>query len=92
MYAERIDNADELWMPFWRHSKKRIYLAVQLKLLTATVKCFLKNPEDMQEMVQHVLDMAVEESGENGGKRSLSSTTNLHEARKNSHFIWKGWL
>ena len=74
-------------MLFWRHSKKRIYLAVQLKLLTATVKCFLKNPEDMQEMVQHVLDMAVEESGENGSKRSLSSnpraavTTNCPEAR-----------
>jgi AP-1 complex subunit beta-1 len=31
-------------------------------LLTATVKCFLKNPEDTQDMVQRVLDMATEES------------------------------
>merc|ERR1712238_232756 len=36
--------------------------AVQLQLLTATVKCFLKNPEDTQEMVQRVLDLATEES------------------------------
>ena len=35
---------------------------MQLQLLTATVKCFLKNPEDSQEMVQRVLDMATEES------------------------------
>ena len=36
--------------------------SVQLALLTATVKCFLKAPEDTQEMVQKVLDMATEES------------------------------
>jgi len=36
--------------------------AVQLQLLSATVKCFLKNPEDTQDMVQRVLDMATEES------------------------------
>ena len=36
--------------------------AVQLQLLTAAVKCFLKNPEDTQEMVQRALDMATEES------------------------------
>lgn len=35
---------------------------VQLQLLTATVKCFLKNPEDTQDMVQRVLDLATEES------------------------------
>jgi AP-1 complex subunit beta-1 len=36
--------------------------AVQLQLLTATVKCFLKNPEETQDMVQRVLDLATEES------------------------------
>jgi AP-1 complex subunit beta-1 len=35
---------------------------VQLQLLTAVVKCFLKNPENTQEMVQTVLDKATEES------------------------------
>ena len=35
--------------------------SVQLQLLTATVKCFLKAPEETQEMVQRVLDMATEE-------------------------------
>jgi len=60
-YAERIDNADELLDTFLDTFEEEDP-AVQLQLLTATVKCFLKNPEDAQDMVQKVLDMATEES------------------------------
>eukprot|EP00559_Dactyliosolen_fragilissimus_P001198 CAMPEP_0184864940 /NCGR_PEP_ID=MMETSP0580-20130426/16439_1 /TAXON_ID=1118495 /ORGANISM="Dactyliosolen fragilissimus" /LENGTH=932 /DNA_ID=CAMNT_0027363911 /DNA_START=40 /DNA_END=2838 /DNA_ORIENTATION=+ len=60
-YAERIDNADELLDAFLESFEEEDP-AVQLQLLTATVKCFLKNPEDTQEMVQRVLDLATEES------------------------------
>jgi AP-1 complex subunit beta-1 len=60
-YAERIDNADELLDTFLETFEEEDP-AVQLQLLTATVKTFLKNPEDTQEMVQRVLDMATEES------------------------------
>merc|ERR1740139_879956 len=60
-YAERIDNADELLDTFLENFEEED-ASVQLQLLTATVKCFLKNPEDTQDMVQRVLDMATEES------------------------------
>jgi AP-1 complex subunit beta-1 len=60
-YAERIDNADELLENFLETFEEEDP-AVQLQLLTATVKCFLKNPEETQEMVQRVLDLATEES------------------------------
>ena len=60
-YAERIDNADELLDTFLETFEEEDP-AVQLQLLTATVKCFLKNPDDTQDMVQRVLDMATEES------------------------------
>jgi AP-1 complex subunit beta-1 len=60
-YAERIDNADELLDTFLESFEEED-AAVQLQLLTATVKCFLKNPEETQDMVQRVLDMATEES------------------------------
>merc|ERR1712176_1262119 len=60
-YAERIDNADELLDTFLETFEEEDP-AVQLQLLTATVKRFLKNPEDAQDMVQRVLDLATEES------------------------------
>ena len=60
-YAERIDNADELLDTFLETFEEEDP-AVQLQLLTATVKLFLQSPEDSQEMVQRVLDMATEES------------------------------
>jgi len=60
-YAERIDNADELLETFLESFEEEDP-SVQLSLLTATVKCFLKDPEGTQEMVQRVLDMATEES------------------------------
>jgi AP-1 complex subunit beta-1 len=60
-YAERIDNADELLDTFLETFEEEDP-AVQLQLLTATVKLFLQSPEDSQDMVQRVLDMATEES------------------------------
>jgi AP-1 complex subunit beta-1 len=60
-YAERIDNSDEILESFLETFEEEDP-AVQLQLLTATVKCFLKNPENTQEMVQRVLDLATEET------------------------------
>ena len=52
-YAERIDNADELLESFLEgfHDENT---AVQLQLLTAIVKLFLKRPTETQELVQQV--------------------------------------
>ena len=60
-YAERIDNADELLESFLESFSEET-AQVQLQLLTATVKLFLKQPETSQDMVQRVLNMATEES------------------------------
>merc|ERR1719424_1824955 len=60
-YAERIDNADELLETFLTEFHEE-NLSVQLQLLTAMVKLFLKRPGDTQEMVQRVLNMATEDS------------------------------
>lgn len=58
-YAERIDNADELLDSFLEgfHDENS---QVQLQLLTAVVKLFLKRPVDTQELVQHVLSLATQ--------------------------------
>jgi AP-1 complex subunit beta-1 len=60
-YAERIDNADELLESFLDTFNEETSL-VQLQLLTATVKLFLKQPDSAQEMVQKVLSLATEHS------------------------------
>lgn len=60
-YAERIDNADELLDAFVDGFDDET-AQVQLQLLTATVKLFLKRPNETQEMVQKVLRKATEES------------------------------
>jgi AP-1 complex subunit beta-1 len=60
-YAERIDNADELLDSFLETFKDET-AQVQLQLLTAVVKIFLKQPDTTQEMVQRVLNMATEDS------------------------------
>ncbi|RHY57073.1 hypothetical protein DYB34_000515 [Aphanomyces astaci] len=60
-YAERIDNADELLHSFLDAFEDETAL-VQLQLLTATVKLFLKRPNETQAMVQAVLKKATEES------------------------------
>lgn len=60
-YAERIDNADELLESFLEgfHDENT---QVQLQLLTAIVKLFLKRPSDTQELVQQVLSLATQDS------------------------------
>jgi AP-1 complex subunit beta-1 len=60
-YAERIDNADELLESFLESFQEETSV-VQLQLLTATVKLFLKQPDNTQEMVQKVLNLATEHS------------------------------
>jgi AP-1 complex subunit beta-1 len=60
-YAERIDNADEQLDHFLETFEEES-AEVQLQLLTATVKLFLKQPEDTQDMVTRVLQMATEDS------------------------------
>lgn len=60
-YAERIDNADELLESFLETFQEETAL-VQLQLLTAAVKLFLKQPENAQEMVQKALNLATEHS------------------------------
>nr|XP_009934898.1 PREDICTED: AP-1 complex subunit beta-1 [Opisthocomus hoazin] len=58
-YAERIDNADELLESFLEgfHAGGT---QVQLQLLTAIVKLFLKKPTETQELVQQVLSLATQ--------------------------------
>lgn len=60
-YAERIDNADELLQSFLESFKDESP-QVQLQLLTAVVKLFLKRPKVAQNMVQETLNMATQES------------------------------
>ncbi|KAK1266357.1 Beta-adaptin-like protein B [Acorus gramineus] len=61
-YAERIDNADELLESFLESFPEEPAL-VQLQLLTATVKLFLKKPtEGPQQMIQVVLNHATVET------------------------------
>ncbi len=60
-YAERIDNADELLESFLESFQDE-NTQVQLQLLTAIVKLFLKHPTDTQELVQQVLSLATQDS------------------------------
>nr|GMD01665.1 beta-adaptin-like protein B [Ipomoea batatas] len=61
-YAERIDNADELLENFLESFPEEPP-QVQLQLLTATVKLFLKKPtEGPQQMIQVVLNNATVET------------------------------
>eukprot|EP00742_Colponemidia_sp_Colp-10_P000826 GILJ01000896.1.p1 GENE.GILJ01000896.1~~GILJ01000896.1.p1 ORF type:complete len:928 (+),score=203.16 GILJ01000896.1:51-2786(+) len=60
-YAERIDNADELLDSFLENFADET-AQVQLQLLTATVKLFLKRPTDTEAMVTKVLKMSTEDS------------------------------
>ena len=60
-YAERIDNATELLESFVEHFADEP-THVQLQVLTAVVKLFLKQPNDTQTLVQSVLSLATQES------------------------------
>ncbi|KAI8367849.1 adaptin N terminal region-domain-containing protein [Choanephora cucurbitarum] len=59
-YAERIDNADDLINIFLDNFKEE-NAQVQLQLLTATVKLFLKKPNENQDLVQRILQTATTE-------------------------------
>ncbi|CAO3573000.1 unnamed protein product [Mortierella alpina] len=59
-YAERIENADELIENFLETFLEE-NSQVQLQLLTATVKLFLKKPAQSQEIVHRVLQSATQE-------------------------------
>ncbi|KAI8619017.1 adaptin N terminal region-domain-containing protein [Chytriomyces sp. MP71] len=58
-YAERIENAEEL-VEYFVEGFKDESAKVQLQLLTATVKLFLKKPGSAQELVQKVLQLATQ--------------------------------
>ncbi|KAI6177340.1 AP complex subunit beta [Aphelenchoides bicaudatus] len=60
-YSDRIENAPELLESFVDgfHDENT---QVQLQLLTAVVKLFLRRPTDTQELVQRVLTLATQES------------------------------
>ena len=58
-YAERIDNADELLEGFLDGFKDENN-HVQLQLLTAIVKLFLKKPTETQELVTRVLTLVTQ--------------------------------
>ena len=58
-YAERIDNADELLHSFLDGFQDE-NTQVQLQLLTAIVKLFLKKPTETQDLVQNVLTLTTQ--------------------------------
>ena len=60
-YCDRIDNVDELLHSFLDNFQEE-NTQVQLQLLTAIVKLFLKRPGDTQELVQNVLSVATQDS------------------------------
>ncbi|SPQ94595.1 AP complex subunit beta [Plasmodiophora brassicae] len=60
-YAERIEDAAER-LESWIDTFEDETAQVQLSLLTATVKLFLKRPEAAQELVRRVLDLSTERS------------------------------
>ncbi|KAJ3350612.1 AP-1 complex subunit beta-1 [Entophlyctis luteolus] len=58
-HAERIENAEEL-LEYFVDGFKEESAKVQLQLLTATVKLFLKRPGSAQELVQKILQLATQ--------------------------------
>mmetsp|Transcript_42195 Transcript_42195/g.126217 ORF Transcript_42195/g.126217 Transcript_42195/m.126217 type:complete len:906 (+) Transcript_42195:120-2837(+) len=74
-YAERIDNVDELLDNFLANFHDEP-LMVQMQLLTAIVKLFLKKPQSTQDMVTKVLTSATEES-------------NNHDIRDRGYIYWR---
>jgi vesicle coat complex subunit len=60
-YADRIENSDELLEDFMFAFKEEP-AEVQLALLTATVKLFIRRPTAAQELLPRVLKLATEEA------------------------------
>jgi vesicle coat complex subunit len=72
-YADRIENSDELLEDFMFTFKEES-AEVQLALLTATVKLFIRRPTIAQDLLPKVLKLATEEA-ENPDLRDRVSTT-----------------
>ena len=66
-FDETIDNAVELLENFLDNFHDE-NAQVQVQLLTAIVKLFLKRPTDTQELVQQVLSLATQESENPDGR------------------------
>ena len=60
-YAEKINEAEKLIDSF-ADSFLEDPISVKLQLLTATVKLYLKKPDDAEEAIQRVLKLATEEA------------------------------
>lgn len=74
-YAERIENVDELLESFLDNFNDEPQV-VQMQLLTAIVKLFLKKPQSTQDMVSKVLKFATEDSGN-------------HDIRDRGYIYWR---
>ncbi|KAI0979612.1 hypothetical protein GJ496_011032 [Pomphorhynchus laevis] len=61
-YAERIENATEILGNFLDTFLEESNPQVQLQLLTAIVKTFLKKPKESEHLITRVLKLAAEES------------------------------
>ena len=83
-YADRIENADELLESFLEAFPEETS-AVQLQLVTATVKLFLKRPtERVQQMIQLVLTFATQV-----GHGPFTLCTKPARTRKKALFVVK---
>lgn len=58
-YADKIDNSEALFEQFSENFLEEPD-SVKLSLLTATVKLYLKKPDDSEELIHKVLNMATE--------------------------------
>jgi len=56
-YAEKIDNSNELLETFLNNFQDEI-VTVQIQILTAIVKLYLKKPDSNQHLVQQVLELS----------------------------------
>ena len=56
-YAEKIDNSNELLLSFLNNFQDEM-LIVQIQILTAIVKLYLKKPDSNQNLVQKVLELS----------------------------------
>ena len=74
-YAQRIDNSRELIEYFLETFKTETH-QVQLQLLTATVKLFLKKPKEAQNIVQQIL-------------QTTTSTGESADLRDKAYIYWR---
>ena len=78
-YAEKIDNADDLLESFLNNLDDE-NPQVQLQLVTAILKLFLKRPTDTQELVQQVLSLVAQDSKNPDLREEASSTGDCSSA------------